>query len=70
MKLDDGVVLERIAARFLHQAQVFIAAHHVRDTFYELHAALFFVFERLFLDDPGNVNRAGSQPEQDRSRFG
>ena len=64
MLFDDGVVLERVAARLLHQAQVFVAAHHVGNTFDQLHTAAFFIFQRFVFGDAGNIDRASREAKQ------
>ena len=64
VKLDDRVVLECITARFLHESQVLVAAHHIRYALDELYAATFFVFEQVFLFNAGNVNRTRRQAKQ------
>lgn len=60
----DGVIFERVITRLLHQAQMLVAADHVGNAFYQLHATALLVPQAVFLADAGQVNRARGQPEQ------
>ena len=43
---------------------MFIAAYDIRNTLDQLNAAVFFILERIFWTNSGNIDRTGGQPQQ------
>ncbi len=43
---------------------MFVAAHDIRNTLDQLDSAVFFILQRIFLADAGNIDRTGGQPQQ------
>ena len=43
---------------------MFVAAHDIRNTLDQLDSAVFFILQRIFLADAGNIDRAGGQSQK------